>query len=70
MHYKETKYGFEYGAASVNRFFSNKKTGAVFIEIKTPKQAIEIYVTKTGFIKIYQGQEIISKPQNNMYNKN
>jgi hypothetical protein len=55
MHYKETKYGFEYGAAKVERIFSDDKAGWVALEIKTPKHkhGLQIYVTKTGKVRIH-----------------
>ena len=55
MHYKETKYGFEYGAAKVERIFSDEKKGFVTLGIKTPKHkhGLQIYVTKTGKVRIH-----------------
>ncbi len=55
MHYAETKYGFEYGSAKVVRFASDDSKGWVIIGIETPKyqHAIQVYVTKTGKVRIY-----------------
>jgi hypothetical protein len=55
MHYKETQYGFEYGAAKVERIFSDEKKGCVTLGIKTPKHkhGLQIYVTKTGKVRIH-----------------
>jgi len=57
MHYKETKYGFEYGDAKVSRICSDEKKGWVVLEIASSKypdyRAIQIYVTKTGKIRIF-----------------
>ena len=55
MHYKETRYGFEYGAAKVNRVFSDEKKGWVVLGIETPKHkhGLQIYVTKTGKVRIH-----------------
>ena len=52
MHYKEIKYGFEYGSAIIERLFSDDKKGWITIGIKTPKDDIQIYVTKTGKIRV------------------
>jgi hypothetical protein len=52
IHYKETAFGFEFGAASVCRCCSDEKKGWVVFEVKTPKGAIDIYVTKTGKVSI------------------
>ena len=54
MHYKETEYGFEYGAATVERWHSDHKQGWVYMSVKSPKQAVHIYVTKTGKIRVYK----------------
>jgi hypothetical protein len=55
MHYKETRYGFEYGAAKVERIFSDEKKGCVILGIETPKHkhGLQIYVTKTGKVRIH-----------------
>ena len=53
MHYQETKYGFEYGAAKVQRIFSDEKAGWITIGVDTPKQSIQVYVTKTGKIRVH-----------------
>ncbi len=57
INYKETKYGFDYGAASVTRLFSDDKKGWVTIGIETPKHmghnSIQIYITKTGKVRVH-----------------
>jgi hypothetical protein len=53
MNYKETKYGFEYGAAEVARFCSDEKKGWVTLGIKTPRDEIQVYVTKTGKVRVW-----------------
>jgi len=50
--YEELKFGFRYGAATVERCCSDEKKGWVVIEMETPKQKIQLYVTKTGKIRI------------------
>lgn len=47
------RYGFQYGAAKVERLYSDAKQGWVTLGIETPKQAIQVYVTKTGKIRIH-----------------
>lgn len=60
LHFKETQYGFEYGAAKINRLFSDTKKGWVCIGIDTPKnektkqQGYQIFVTKSGKVRICQ----------------
>lgn len=50
IHYHETRYGFQYGAADVTRIHSDKN-GNVWLRVKTPKQTLEIKVTPTGLIR-------------------
>lgn len=52
-HYKETPYGFEWGAAKVERCFSDSKKGWVTLLVKTPKIQLQIYVTKTGKVRVH-----------------
>ena len=40
MHYREIKYGFEWGLAKITRFFSDEKAGWVMLRIETPKEDI------------------------------
>lgn len=53
IHYKETTYGFEYGAAKVQRIFSDEKKGWVTLGITTLKADLQIYVTRTGKVRIH-----------------
>ena len=48
-----TEYGFNWGAAEVTRMFSDGRHGWVTIGVKTPKHDIQIYVTKTGKVRIH-----------------
>jgi hypothetical protein len=50
-HYKETRYGFEYGPMEVERACSDDKWGVV-ITLKTPKEHITIRSTPTGLIRV------------------
>ena len=62
----ETNYGFIYGAATVERCFSLKQ-GHVMIALRTPKAVLDIYVTKTGKVRIFdhnnKGIELRLAPQ-------
>ena len=53
LHFAETKYGFDYGAAKVTRCCSDEKKGWVVIRVETPRMGLEIYVTKTGKVRVY-----------------
>jgi len=64
MHYKETHYGFEWGNAKVTRICSDERKGCVTIGIKTDKHDIEVYVTKTGKVRIHsKGGEWFPPPK-------
>lgn len=56
MHYKLTQYGFEWGPTVIQRITSDDKKGWVVFELRTPKypagQGLQIYVTKTGKVRI------------------
>ena len=54
MRYVETQYGFDWGAAKITRGFSSEKKGWVTLLLETPKhkEAIQIYVTKSGKVRI------------------
>lgn len=51
--FAELQYGFQYGAAKVTRLFSDEKKGWITLGIETPKQTIQVYVTRTGKIRVH-----------------
>ena len=51
MHYKETKYGFEWGVAKIERLISDK--GRVVMKLETPRALLEVSITKTGLVRIF-----------------
>lgn len=55
MHFKETDYGFEWGAAKVTRLMADEKKGWVTLGITTPKQryAIQVHVSKSGKVRVF-----------------
>lgn len=53
IHYKLTNYGFEFGSAAIERLCSDTKKGWVVLRIKTLKEDLQAYVTKTGKVRIY-----------------
>ncbi len=57
IHYAETTYGFEWGAVTVERWFSDKKKGWVTLGIKTQKDEIQVYVTRTGKIRVFNASK-------------
>lgn len=53
IHYKETVHGFEYGAAKIERMCSDDKAGWVSMAVFTPRDEVQIYVTKTGKVRVW-----------------
>jgi hypothetical protein len=53
MKYKELKYGFKYGDATILRHISDEKGGYVVLGLETSKRNLQIYVTKTGKVRIH-----------------
>lgn len=58
MNFNETKFGFDYGALSVERWCSDEKKGWVVIGLKTPRAIIEVYVTKTGKVTVIDRKKV------------
>ena len=57
-----TQYGFTFGSAEVQRLCSDDKKGWVYLSVETPRktQGINIYVTKTGKLRVYRnGKEML-----------
>jgi len=59
MHYRETTFGFEYGAAEVCRLWADERQGRVCIGLASTRyytpNNIVIYVTRTGKVRIFSG---------------
>lgn len=52
--YKEIPYGFRFGAAEYVRCMSDDKKGWTVCQIASPKMKLQIYVTKTGKIRVFE----------------
>ena len=50
---RRTDHGFVFGAADVVCLCADERNGWVLISVKTPKNEIQVYVTKTGKIRIH-----------------
>ena len=61
--YEETTFGFNWGAAEITRCFSDPEKGWVTLQLKTPKEEIQIYVTKTGKVRIHSNGGEWIKPK-------
>ena len=62
MKFANTQYGFDYGAASITRAMSDEKKGWVILIVDTPKQSIQVYVTKTGKVRVHDTNGEWTKP--------
>jgi len=51
--YREIDFGFQFGAAKVTRCMSDDRTGWVVVAVDTPKTHVQVYVTKTGKVRVY-----------------
>lgn len=51
--YAPSEYGFDWGVASVQRLCCDPQKGWVLIRVKTPKKEIQVYVTRTGKIRVH-----------------
>lgn len=51
--YKETEYGFIYGPVTIERHCSDDKKGWVMFGIQTARVSLDLYVTKTGKVRIH-----------------
>jgi len=56
---RSTDYGFQWGAAEVTRICHDDKKGWVLLWVKTPRDDLRVYVTRTGKVGITNaaGQE-------------
>lgn len=60
---ESTEYGFTWGAAEVSRLFSDDRKGSVTIGVKTAKDEVQIYVSKTGKIRVHDNSGAEWKPK-------
>jgi len=65
-HFAEIKYGFEWGAATITRAFSDRERGWITLLLATPKytghNSLQIYVTRTGKVRIHDSRGEWSPP--------
>jgi hypothetical protein len=47
------EFGFGWGALDVERTCSDVSWGWVIVTLKTPKRTVEVYVTKTGKMRLF-----------------
>jgi hypothetical protein len=63
---RQTDYGFRWGAACIQRAFSDDRRGCVTLTIETPKHtghnSLQVYVTRTGKVRIHDSRGEWSPP--------
>ena len=61
--FMESLWGFHWGSVTIERLFSSEKKGWVTLGISTPKAQLQVYVTKTGKVRIHDqsGNEWLPK---------
>ena len=66
VHFENTQYGFIYGGATVERLCSDVDKGWVVMSLVTkkyPANVLQIYVTKTGKIRIFVRNKELKIPK-------
>lgn len=61
-HFREIAHGFEWGSAILTRGFSDDRKGWVTLILRTPKEDIQTYVTKTGKVRMHNSTGEYKKP--------
>lgn len=51
---EQTSYGFTWGNLEVDRLMSDDKDGWVCLGLSSDKRKLELYVTKTGKMRLYE----------------
>ena len=61
--FENTEFGFNWGAAEITRCFSDPNEGWITLLLKTPREEIQIYVTKTGKVRVHGRTGEWTKPK-------
>jgi hypothetical protein len=59
MNFAHTKYGFAWGGLTIERLASDDKTGWVVIALNTDKAKLQIYVSKSGIVRISENGAVV-----------
>lgn len=55
---EETPFGFRWGPLEITRAIDDYKRGVIVTQLKTKRHMMDVYVTRTGKIRIFdKGQE-------------
>ena len=53
MEFEDRRFGFLFGPAEITRIASDDEKGWIVLGLKTAKTAVQIYVTKTGKVRVH-----------------
>ena len=51
--FAETKHGFQWGGGKISRACSIERDGSVFLTLETKRTSLDIYVTRTGKVRVF-----------------
>lgn len=60
---QETPFGFNWNCAKIERLASDDKEGWCYLGVTTPRACLEIYITKTGMIRVYNAKDQTNKKE-------
>lgn len=56
MNIQRTPHGFDWNCAKIECLASDNKKGWMYLGVTTPKDCIEIYITKSGKMRVYNAK--------------
>ena len=63
MQIQRTPHGFDWSCAKIECLASDEKKGWIYLGVTTPKDSIEIYITKSGKVKVYTAKDSTNKKE-------
>ena len=63
MQIQRTPHGFDWSFAKIECLASDEKKGWVYLGVTTLRDSIEIYITKSGKIRVYNAKDSTNKKE-------
>ena len=63
MQIQRTPHGFDWNCAKIECLASDEKKGWVYLGVTTPRDSIEIYITKSGKMRVYNAKDSTNKKE-------
>ena len=60
---QRTSFGFDWSCAKIECLASDEKKGWVYLGVTTPRDSIEVYITKSGKIRVYNTKDSTNKKE-------